>query len=122
MQLAADARSGTMTTSTDPGDEMAMVRVRHRFPAGTLVVPGQGRFQNEIWMLVGGECTKHWNYWIVLVNIDALGDWVIERTVPWWGPYYRDWHERQLARSNPPRKTSSLAKVQHARRSNPPNA
>ena len=88
MTLAADARSGRMTTSTDPGDEM--VRIRHRFPDGTLVVPGQGRFQNEIWMLVGDECTEDWNYWIVLVSDDHFGDWVIRATVPWWGPY-EDW-------------------------------
>jgi hypothetical protein len=39
MQLVADERTGAMTTSNAPGDEM--VRVKFRFPHGTHVVPGR---------------------------------------------------------------------------------
>ena len=39
MQLVADEGTGAMTTSNAPGDEM--VRVKFRFPHGTLVVPGR---------------------------------------------------------------------------------
>ena len=39
MQLVADECTGAMTTSNAPGDEM--VRVKFRFPHGTLVVPGR---------------------------------------------------------------------------------
>ena len=132
-ELVADPGSGRMTTSLDPNDEM--VCVKHKFPHGTLVVPGKGQFQNEIWMLPhGDESTEHWNYWLVMVATDAVNTYVIDRTVPWWGYYYRDWHERQLARSNPPNEEAPpnppneeapprkmRHRRKHARRSNPPN-
>ena len=126
MKLAMDA--GIMCTPKDPGAER--VTIRYRFPSGTRVEPGQGRFENEIWMLVGDECTEDWNYWIVLLDMETLGDWVIHRTVPWWGPYDRDWHKRQLTRFNPSCRTKNPSRrrkkksrnVQHARLSNPPNA
>ena len=70
-----------------------MVRIRHRFPHGTLVVPVRGINQDELWMLPGGEFTEDWNYWIVLDSDEHFGDWVIRGTVPWWGPYCEDWHE-----------------------------
>ena len=38
-------------------------------------------------MLVGDECTEDWNYWIVLVSDEHIGDFEIRATVPWWGPY-----------------------------------
>ena len=91
MQLVADEGSGTRTTPTSPDD--AMVRIRHRFPHGTLVVPVRGINQDELWMLPGGEFTEDWNYWIVLDSDEHFGDWVIRGTVPWWGPYCEDWHE-----------------------------
>ena len=76
MNLEADER--LMRTLDD-----SMVRIRHRFR----VVPGQGIFHYEDWMLVGGEWTYDWNYWIVLVMSDYYGDWEIREIVPWWGPY-----------------------------------
>ena len=74
-----------------PGDG-EWPNIRTRFPHGTRVVRGQGIFQDEIWMLVGDECTEDWNYWIVLVSDEHFGGWVIRATVPWWGPC-EDWRE-----------------------------
>ena len=85
MHIEADPSSATMMTTNAPDDNA--VQVQFRFPAGTVVIPGRGRFTDEYWMLVGPEFTEDWNYCTLLVSDDYFGGWVIRVTVPWWGPY-----------------------------------
>ena len=83
--LVADESSRTMTTSNSPDD--AWPNIRHRFPHGTRVVRGHGIFRDELWLLVGDECTEDWNYWLKLVSDTHNMDFEVRACVQWWGPF-----------------------------------
>ena len=63
----------------------------------TRLVPGIGRYDDELWMLVGEEKDHDWNQWIVILDQDCDAVvWHLRWTVWWWG-YYTDWNPHHTA-------------------------
>ena len=58
---------------------------------GTRVIPGFEE-DDDIWILVGSERDNDWNQWIIAVSnetaVGGLEEWVVRRTVWWWGEYH----------------------------------
>ena len=98
-ELYTSQRSSTMSTSdaSTPGIAAAayttpLVNLCLRFPQpGVRVIPVLGN-DKELWILVADEYDNDWNQWMVALSKDAfVHEWVVRRTVWWWG-HYTDWH------------------------------
>ena len=90
MNLTADAAPGVAAAAA--GTQTQLVNLCLRLPqVGTRVIPGLGE-DDDIWILVGSERDNDWNLWIIAVNnettVGGLSEWVVRRTVWWWGEYH----------------------------------
>ena len=84
----ADTSTCTGSRYRDGGLHYLNIVVHTSF---TRLVPGIGRYDDELWMLVGEEKDHDWNQWIVILDQDPPDAvvWHLRWTVWWWG-YYTD--------------------------------